>query len=966
MTNLIRAFSASLVLAACFSSARAQLPSATVQDIGSVPAGLHLLHAHADGSANILTIDPAQTLRIIQDAATPSKVQTASDLYFAEIKRSVLGLPSSSTLLRRSTALIGKLWHSSYTISYNGIPVVDRKASLLIGALSGKPMMIETNLPRTEPNAIEPTLSSQSASSSMRDYAEKNFTVSAELNTPAQLIYTVAGESGQLRLAYEGLVKDLSGPHLWRMRIDANTGEMLDAHDIYEYIGGHDEPLASTSGTLSALIHPQSSYDTLVSVFMPNESIIVNGQTTTTDSLGRWSLSGVTSPYTISSTFLGPFDRAIRKDGVNGRLALTASGATPIDLLWSDANSNPAERDAYYHVGIAREYVRHLDPNLTNLDARLTVNVNLNQICNAYYDPTTVSVNFFKAGGQCTNTGEIADVVFHEFGHRVIDSRYTQHGGLNIVDGSLGEGFADLVSAFMRDDPRIGIGFFQKGSILRTCDNTRKWPKDLNPDIHISGEIISGAIWDLRKLIGHDTAEHLFHMMGYLNPDGIGNMAPGPMLDAFTSVLSAIIATDDDDNNLTNGTPHLAQILKAFNLHNIGLSAFVSISVDQIPDQDSLVAGYSVTANVKYGGKVGALDANSVMVHYSIDGGKIFETALLATQGGNVFTGLIPKVRPGNIVQYYVSAKTNYADAGEGVSSTAMFLVGFRRISLDDAEQDRGWSLSQPSDNATTGLWTRDIPFGTYVVLPDFVQQDTDHSPNGSYCYLTGNANKAIASRDIGYDDVDNGSTTLTTPLLDLSTYANPVIKYWYYYRNDAGSNPGIPKWTTMISGDGGASWKTIQNTNEIAPGWTAYVVPVSSYVVPSDKIQLRFIATDNVGAIVEAGIDDLEVLEGPKSEFRSVTSNAPASSAILGSLHPNPISKGASASIPFSLGKSEHVVIVVKDLLGRIVATPVDQYLHTGSYDFPYPVATLPAGTYWVQMMTAEETKFSRFVVTR
>jgi len=965
MKNFVHEFLALLFLVASLCSAQAQQHSATLRDIGYMPAGIHLLHAHADGSSHILTIDPSQAARIIEDTTTIEQVQIAADQYLADIKRPVLGLPSSATIIRHTTALIGKLWHSSYTVSYNSIPIVDRKASLLIGALSGKPMLIETNLPRTEPNAIEASLSAQSAASSMKDYAEKNFTVTAVMTSPVQLIYTVGGETGQLRLAYEGLVKDLSGVHLWRMRIDAISGEVLDVHDMFEYIGGHDEPLASTNGTLTALVHPQSQYDSVTSVLMAYENITINGQVITTDSLGRWSIDGVSAPFTIASTFLGPFDRAIRKDGANGRLQFTSNSPAPIILQWNDANSAPAERDAYYHIGVARQYVRHLDPNLTNLDAMLAVNVNLNQICNAYYDPTSVSVNFFKAGGNCTNTGEIADVVFHEFGHRVTDSRYTQHGGLNIVDGSLGEGFADLVSSFMRDDPRIGIGFFQKGSILRTCDNTKKWPKDLNPDIHISGEIISGAIWDLRKLIGRDTAEHLFHMMGYLNPDGIGSTAPGPMLDAFSSVLTAIIATDDDDNNLTNGTPHLAQILKAFNLHNIGLSGFLSLSVDQIADQDSLVVGYPVTANVKYGGKVGTLDAASVLVHYSVDGGTTFQTAPLALQGGNMFTGLIPKVRPGSIVHYYVSARTNFADAGEGDSPTAIFLVGFRRISLDDAEQDRGWSLAQPSDNATTGLWTRDIPYGTYLNLPDFVQQDTDHTANGSYCYLTGNANKAIASRDIGYDDVDNGSTTLTTPMLDLSTFANPVIKYWYYYRNDAGSNPGLPKWVTMISNNGGTSWKFVQNTNEIAMGWTAFIVQVSSFVVPSDKVMLRFIATDNVGAIVEAGIDDLEVLEGPKSEFQGVSWNQQASSATMGSVHPNPIASGTQVSIPFSLVKSEHVVIVVKDLLGRIVATPVDQFLRSGSYDVPYKVTSLPAGTYWVQMMTSDQMRFSRFVVT-
>ena len=46
-----------------------------------------------------------------------------------------------------------------------------------------------------------------------------------------------------------------------------------------------------------------------------------------------------------------------------------------------------------------------------------TVNVNLNQTCNAYWNGSTL--NFFKSGGGCANTGEIAGVSLHEFGHGI-------------------------------------------------------------------------------------------------------------------------------------------------------------------------------------------------------------------------------------------------------------------------------------------------------------------------------------------------------------------------------------------------------------------------------------------------------------------------------------------------------------------------------------------------------------------
>ena len=54
-------------------------------------------------------------------------------------------------------------------------------------------------------------------------------------------------------------------------------------------------------------------------------------------------------------------------------------------------------------------------PTRSWLAARLTDNVNLNSTCNAFWDGA--AVNFFKSGGGCNNTGEIAAVFLHEWGH---------------------------------------------------------------------------------------------------------------------------------------------------------------------------------------------------------------------------------------------------------------------------------------------------------------------------------------------------------------------------------------------------------------------------------------------------------------------------------------------------------------------------------------------------------------------
>ena len=67
------------------------------------------------------------------------------------------------------------------------------------------------------------------------------------------------------------------------------------------------------------------------------------------------------------------------------------------------------------------------------------VNVNLDDVCNAYYDGT---LNFFLSGRDCNNTGRIADVSYHEWGHGF--HYYNLLSG--DYDGAISEGLSDTIA----------------------------------------------------------------------------------------------------------------------------------------------------------------------------------------------------------------------------------------------------------------------------------------------------------------------------------------------------------------------------------------------------------------------------------------------------------------------------------------------------------------------------------------
>src|SRR6185295_12499239 len=80
-------------------------------------------------------------------------------------------------------------------------------------------------------------------------------------------------------------------------------------------------------------------------------------------------------------------------------------------------------------------------------------NVNIPITCNAFWDGT--SVNFYRSGGGCRNTGEIAAVFDHEWGHGMDDN---DTGG-NLSNSS--EGYADIAAIYRLQASCVGHGFFQ-------------------------------------------------------------------------------------------------------------------------------------------------------------------------------------------------------------------------------------------------------------------------------------------------------------------------------------------------------------------------------------------------------------------------------------------------------------------------------------------------------------------------
>jgi hypothetical protein len=383
----------------------------------------------------------------------------------------------------------------------------------------------------------------------------------------------------------------------WRGRVDATSGEILSFGDVNEY------------SRVTGGIYPESyATDAEVARPMPFSGLSSGGAT---NSAGFYAFPGGPVSSGLSGPYVRIFDTcgAIAKsaDG-GGNIAFGTSAGTNCTTPGSGGAGNThASRMQFYQVNRIKEAGRSWLPTNGWLQSQLNVNVNLNQVCNAYWDG--FSLNFFRSGAGCGNTGEIAGVSLHEYGHGLDQN----DGGGDSPDGGTAESYADTTAVLVTHDSCGGKGFFQTGNCggygdaCTACTGVRDmdWAKHSSGAPHTVGNftqvfcsfgfgdgpcggeghcesyIPSESIWDLaaRDLPspGSAAAWAIVDRLWYRSRPSAGSAfvchtgsATWTADGCATGTLWRVLrAADDDDGNLANGTPHSCALYAALSRHGI-------------------------------------------------------------------------------------------------------------------------------------------------------------------------------------------------------------------------------------------------------------------------------------------------------------------------------------------------------------------------------------------------------------
>lgn len=830
----------------------------------------------------------------------------------------MLGVADAEAQLRDVAHVAGK-WAVHFDQVIGGVPVYHGRAFVVFGE-SGRVMAMGSDFFPHEGPVPAAALSASDALAAASVSLGADIRTDLPTETKLFLVPVPSGEQYALTPAWQARFTTDEPFGEWNTLVDAVSGAILSRANEVEAI--------NVTGNVDAHTQDFSYCDGISVRSMANLTVSVSGGgNDQTDQNGDFDIThGGATPVTINAQLLGRNFNVNRFSGLGADASFSGSATpgVPAQITWTSPSARQDEIDTYFHAERAHQFMIDVDPTFDSvaLPRPMTATVGRTDgFCpgNAWYSIGGKNINFCEAGGGYENTGEMGNVIYHEYGHGVSSELYVFHGS-SLPTGDMHEGNSDIIANFINRIPVIGYGFSTCATGIRNSDNDLQWPSD-NDGGHWGGQIIAGFYWDSwQSLLGalpqaqaDDAAWQGWH----------NARALGTPLNQQDQVTWTFIA-DDDNANLNDGTPHYAHFQLGAANHNFSYPAVtvgVFIAHDKLPHSTDGSLGYDVTADIVPAGVT--LDSGSLEVHYRVNGGGWQTLAMAATGNPDEYTAHIPALSNFSEVDYYIRAadtmanETTDPDGAPGAFHSFDVCYGY-----DNGESGPGgWTLGLPGDTAFRGQWELVDP------VPTLAQPGDDSTPGaGTMAFITGQCGapnctgSCVMPQENACSDVDFGFTTLLSPVYDLTGATAAKIKYDRWFTNNTGSSPNFDHWLVQASNNGGASWTTIEDTQVSNPAWVSVETDLVALFGTLGQVRIKFIGQDTGNdSVVECGVDEFRILAdfGGGTDAPTLGEALPQRLA-LSQNRPNPFRP--STRITYALPSDRDVALTVYNVSGQVV----------------------------------------------
>ncbi len=550
-----------------------------------------------------------------------------------------LDLSQLSPSLRISILRKGSLIFVHVPRIVDGIPVRDNSIGAAIN--SGNLILLGIQKWGDVDAARTPAVPAETAEEAVRAHL-RPLQISAFTKNPRLEFVPLALDSGiSYRLAWVISCKIEGDRGNWEGLVDAANGTLFAFEDRNQYadgqINGGVYPVSNDQRPPDGIEQPGWP--------MPYSDFTVDGVKRFTDGNGNMGCI----PGSISTALAGLYIKivdscgTINETGTNG--IDLGSGPTPTATdceipAGHSAGDTKSSRSGFFELNrqaeLARGHLPDTDPGGQWVRSQLNALMNENDICNAFWDGA--NVNFFRSSppNGCANTGEIAAIFDHEWGHGLDN---------NGVDNSIanpGEAIADIYAAVRLNTSCIGRGFFTddtcggygdacNGTPANGCTGVRDidfnnhrcdqphtvtWVQDgftsaqcggsgsappcpggggpCGGEVHCEGYVMAETGWDLmtRDLLAppfnydaqtaHEVATRIIYAgaqpVSTWYTCGSNCQDTGTCGCGATGGYLSFLAADDDNGNLNDGTPHMTAIRASFQRHEIHCSTPASIN----------------------------------------------------------------------------------------------------------------------------------------------------------------------------------------------------------------------------------------------------------------------------------------------------------------------------------------------------------------------------------------------------
>jgi|GEM_PF-174654 Zn-dependent M28 family amino/carboxypeptidase len=222
----------------------------------------------------------------------------------------------------------------------------------------------------------------------------------------------------------------------------------------------------------------------------------------------------------------------------------------------------------------------------------------------------------------------------------------------------------------------------------------------------------------------------------------------------------------------------------------------------------------------------------------------------------------------------------------------------------------------------------------------------------------------------------NNVTSLLATPFVSLSEKRNAVLVFKHYFRTEPGNDGGNVQISVngnpfqLLIPQGGYPYANVNALS--APGFSG-----NSFQWKEERIHLSSFGTDSVKFLWKFSSDALTSFRGwyidavrldylPDSTFVVVSENAQIvpEGISLEQNFPNPFNP--KTNFRFQISDFGYVTLNVYDVLGKEIATVINDFLQAGLYSVVWDASEVPSGVYFYQLKTEKEQLMKKLLLLK